>query len=41
VSVDVAHSTPGDDPDGLIHRADIAMYHAKRSTEVVSAYRTA
>jgi diguanylate cyclase (GGDEF)-like protein/PAS domain S-box-containing protein len=41
VSVGVAHSTPGDDADGLIRRADIAMYEAKRSTEVASAYRTA
>jgi diguanylate cyclase (GGDEF)-like protein/PAS domain S-box-containing protein len=41
VSVGVAHAMPGDDPDGLIRRADIAMYQAKRSTEVASAYRTA
>ena len=41
VSVGVAHSAPGDDPDELIRRADSAMYDAKRSTEVTSAYRTA
>ena len=41
VSVGVAHSTPEDDPDGLIRRADHAMYEAKRSTEVASAFRTA
>jgi len=41
VSVGVAHSTPEDDPDSLIQRADKAMYEAKRSTEVASAYRTA
>jgi diguanylate cyclase (GGDEF)-like protein len=41
VSVGVAHSRPGDDPDGLIRRADSAMYDAKRSTEVASAFRTA
>jgi diguanylate cyclase (GGDEF)-like protein len=40
-SVGVAHSTADDDPDSLIQRADRAMYEAKRSTEVVSAYRTA
>jgi diguanylate cyclase (GGDEF)-like protein/PAS domain S-box-containing protein len=40
VSVGVAHSTPGDDPDELIRRADRAMYDAKRSTEVASAFRT-
>jgi diguanylate cyclase (GGDEF)-like protein/PAS domain S-box-containing protein len=40
VSVGVAHSTPGDDPDELIRRADSAMYDAKRSTEVASAFRT-
>jgi diguanylate cyclase (GGDEF)-like protein/PAS domain S-box-containing protein len=41
VSVGVAHSTPDDDPDSLIQRADKAMYEAKRSTEIASAYRTA
>jgi diguanylate cyclase (GGDEF)-like protein/PAS domain S-box-containing protein len=41
VSVGVAHSTSNDDPDGLIRRADRAMYEAKRSTEIASAYRTA
>jgi diguanylate cyclase (GGDEF)-like protein/PAS domain S-box-containing protein len=41
VSVGVAHSTPEDDPDSLVQRADRAMYEAKRSTEVASAYRTA
>ena len=41
VSVGVAHSTDDDDPDGLFRRADSAMYDAKRSTEVASAYRTA
>ena len=41
VSVGVAHSTLDDDPDGLIRRADKAMYEAKRSTEVSSAFRTA
>jgi len=41
VSVGVAHSAADDDPDSLIRRADRAMYEAKRSTEVVSAYRTA
>ena len=41
VSVGVAHSSPGDDPDELIRRADHAMYDAKRSTEVSSAFRTA
>ncbi len=41
VSVGVAHSSPGDDPDELIRRADRAMYDAKRSTEVSSAFRTA
>jgi diguanylate cyclase (GGDEF)-like protein len=40
VSVGVAHSTSGDDPDELIRRADSAMYDAKRSTEVASAFRT-
>jgi diguanylate cyclase (GGDEF)-like protein/PAS domain S-box-containing protein len=40
VSVGVAHSAPGDDPDELIRRADGAMYDAKRSTEVASAFRT-
>ena len=40
VSVGVAHSSPGDDPDELIRRADRAMYDAKRSTEVASAFRT-
>jgi diguanylate cyclase (GGDEF)-like protein/PAS domain S-box-containing protein len=40
VSVGVAHSAPGDDPDELIRRADSAMYDAKRSTEVASAFRT-
>jgi diguanylate cyclase (GGDEF)-like protein/PAS domain S-box-containing protein len=40
VSVGVAHSAPGDDPDELIRRADAAMYDAKRSTEVASAFRT-
>ena len=41
VSVGVAHSSFDDHPDGLIRRADRAMYDAKRSTEVASAYRTA
>ncbi len=41
VSVGLAHSSPGDDPDELIRRADHAMYEAKRSTEVSSAFRTA
>ena len=41
VSVGVAHSTDDDYPDGLFRRADSAMYDAKRSTEVASAYRTA
>jgi diguanylate cyclase (GGDEF)-like protein/PAS domain S-box-containing protein len=40
VSVGVAHSARGDDPDELIRRADSAMYDAKRSTEVASAFRT-
>jgi diguanylate cyclase (GGDEF)-like protein/PAS domain S-box-containing protein len=40
VSVGVAHSATGDDPDELIRRADSAMYDAKRSTEVASAFRT-
>jgi diguanylate cyclase (GGDEF)-like protein/PAS domain S-box-containing protein len=39
VSVGVAHFIAGDDSDSLIHRADGAMYEAKRSTEVASAYR--
>jgi PleD family two-component response regulator len=41
VSVGVAHSKFNDDPDSLIRRADSAMYEAKRSTVVASAYRTA
>jgi diguanylate cyclase (GGDEF)-like protein/PAS domain S-box-containing protein len=41
VSVGVAHAVVGDDPDDLVRRADRAMYEAKRSTEVSSAYRTA
>jgi diguanylate cyclase (GGDEF)-like protein/PAS domain S-box-containing protein len=41
VSVGVAHSMINDHPDELIRRADGAMYDAKRSTEVASAYRTA
>jgi diguanylate cyclase (GGDEF)-like protein len=41
VSVGVAHAAPGDDADELIRRADRAMYAAKRSTEVASAFRTA
>jgi diguanylate cyclase (GGDEF)-like protein/PAS domain S-box-containing protein len=41
VSVGVAHSTSDDHADALIRRADGAMYAAKRSTEVASAYRTA
>jgi diguanylate cyclase (GGDEF)-like protein/PAS domain S-box-containing protein len=41
VSVGVAHSTLDDTADGLFRRADSAMYDAKRSTEVASAYRTA
>jgi GGDEF domain-containing protein len=41
VSVGVAHSTTDDTADGLFRRADSAMYDAKRSTEVTSAYRTA
>jgi diguanylate cyclase (GGDEF)-like protein/PAS domain S-box-containing protein len=41
VSVGVAHSMSNDHPDELIRRADGAMYDAKRSTEVASAYRTA
>jgi diguanylate cyclase (GGDEF)-like protein/PAS domain S-box-containing protein len=41
VSVGVAHSRVDDVPDELIRRADGAMYDAKRSTEVASAYRTA
>jgi diguanylate cyclase (GGDEF)-like protein/PAS domain S-box-containing protein len=41
VSVGVAHFRPEDNPDTLIRRADKAMYDAKRSTEVASAYRTA
>jgi diguanylate cyclase (GGDEF)-like protein len=41
VSVGVAHFAPDDDPDSLIRRADRAMYDAKRSTEVASAFRTA
>jgi diguanylate cyclase (GGDEF)-like protein/PAS domain S-box-containing protein len=41
VSVGVAHSSLDDDSDGLFRRADSAMYDAKRSTEVASAYRTA
>jgi diguanylate cyclase (GGDEF)-like protein/PAS domain S-box-containing protein len=40
VSVGIAHSTSEDDPDGLVRRADRAMYEAKRSNEVASAYRT-
>jgi len=40
VSVGVAHSTLDDDSDRLFRRADSAMYDAKRSTEVASAYRT-
>jgi len=41
VSVGVAHSKLDDTADGLFRRADDAMYKAKRSTEVASAYRTA
>jgi diguanylate cyclase (GGDEF)-like protein/PAS domain S-box-containing protein len=41
VSIGVAHSILDDDSDGLFRRADSAMYDAKRSTEVASAYRTA
>jgi diguanylate cyclase (GGDEF)-like protein/PAS domain S-box-containing protein len=41
VSVGIAHSAEEDDPDSLVRRADRAMYEAKRSTEVASAYRTA
>ncbi len=41
VSVGVAHFRPEDNPDTLIRRADKAMYDAKRSTAVASAYRTA
>jgi diguanylate cyclase (GGDEF)-like protein/PAS domain S-box-containing protein len=41
VSVGIAHSTPDDTADRLFRRADSAMYEAKRSTEVSSAYRTA
>jgi diguanylate cyclase (GGDEF)-like protein/PAS domain S-box-containing protein len=41
VSVGVAHSALDDDSDALFRRADGAMYDAKRSTEVTSAYRTA
>jgi diguanylate cyclase (GGDEF)-like protein/PAS domain S-box-containing protein len=41
VSVGVAHSRFNDDPDSLIRMADSAMYEAKRSTVVASAYRTA
>jgi diguanylate cyclase (GGDEF)-like protein/PAS domain S-box-containing protein len=40
-SMGVAHSKHGDNPDSLLRRADIAMYEAKRSTVVASAYRTA
>jgi diguanylate cyclase (GGDEF)-like protein/PAS domain S-box-containing protein len=41
VSVGVAHSVVDDHSDQLIRRADSAMYEAKRSTEVASAYRSA
>jgi diguanylate cyclase (GGDEF)-like protein/PAS domain S-box-containing protein len=41
VSVGVAHATLDDDSDALFRRADGAMYEAKRSTEVASAFRTA
>ena len=40
-SVGVAHSTPDDAVDDLFRRADAAMYKAKRSAEVMSAYRMA
>jgi diguanylate cyclase (GGDEF)-like protein/PAS domain S-box-containing protein len=40
-SMGVAHYKTGDNPDTLLRRADIAMYEAKRSTVVSSAYRTA
>jgi diguanylate cyclase (GGDEF)-like protein/PAS domain S-box-containing protein len=40
-SIGVARSTPGDNPDGLLRRADTAMYEAKHSTEAASAYRLA
>lgn len=41
VSMGIAHSRPDDTPDTLLRRADSAMYEAKRSTEVASAYRVA
>jgi diguanylate cyclase (GGDEF)-like protein/PAS domain S-box-containing protein len=40
-SIGVARSSPGDNPDGLLRRADAAMYEAKHSTEAASAYRLA
>jgi diguanylate cyclase (GGDEF)-like protein/PAS domain S-box-containing protein len=40
-SIGVARSLPGDKPDGLLRRADTAMYEAKHSTESASAYRFA
>jgi diguanylate cyclase (GGDEF)-like protein/PAS domain S-box-containing protein len=40
-SIGVARSSPGDNPDGLLRRADTAMYEAKHSTETASAYRLA
>jgi diguanylate cyclase (GGDEF)-like protein/PAS domain S-box-containing protein len=40
-SIGIAHATPGDNPDTLLRKADMAMYQAKHSTETASAYRFA
>jgi diguanylate cyclase (GGDEF)-like protein/PAS domain S-box-containing protein len=33
-SLGLAHSRAGDNPDALVHRADLAMYEAKRATRL-------
>ncbi len=38
LSIGVATARPQDTPDDVLRRADTAMYEAKRSTEVTSAY---